>query len=234
MKNALILLLLCFFSIKIIAQELFPDLKYTNIDSYITLGYIPDFELDSTLCNELDKTDHYYCEDPDELFKKVGTYKLSKSTTLALYYTEGPSGDPAIYIVKNNKEEVLSVQGTGFHFKGKTIYVDGCSNTLFDVKRKFIYENGIYREVKQPFYYVNITGTLNRDITIFQTKNLSKPVAFLPKGYSIDVVLSEFGKEDDRTDYFLIKTKFGLLGWIKLEMGDWYGGLLDNLYFCGD
>jgi hypothetical protein len=45
--------------------------------------------------------------------------------------------------------------------------------------------------------------------------------------------MAEFN-ENDFAEYFLVKTKFGLIGWLKIETEDENGGLIEGFYFHGD
>jgi hypothetical protein len=159
----------------------------------------------------------------------IGRFKLENNTFLNLYYIEGQSDDPQI-IIEYNTKIILTAIGDKFHFRGESLYVEGYSNNLFNKKRKFIFENGKFNEVKQPLYFVGIKGKLKRNIKIYETKDLTSIVATLPKNYPIEIVMAEF-IENDFSQYFLVKTKFGLMGLIKIEINDENGGLIDGFYF---
>ncbi len=215
-------------SSQVLGQNKFDDLKYNLINGFIEIGYPKsNFEPIFKECSETN-----LCTDFDESDIMIGRYKLENNTYLNLYYSEGQSDDPQL-IIEYNKEIILTADGDKFHFKGKSIYVEGFSNSLFDKKRKFVFENGKFNEVKQPLYFVGIKGKLKRNIKIYETKSLTSIVANLPKEYPVEIVMAEFN-ENDFAEYFLVKTKFGLIGWIKIETEDENGGLIDGFYFHGD
>jgi hypothetical protein len=57
----------------------------------------------------------------------------------------------------------------------------------------------------------------------------------LPKGYEVEVLLAEPLTKDYETDLlFLVRTDFGLVGWLRLENEDMFGGVLTELFFMGD
>ena len=224
----LYLTFLLLISFQFTAQNKFDDLEYKFINESIEVGYPksnfePIFKECSTtnLCVGVDVSDIM-----------IGRYRLENNTFLNLYFSEGQSDDPQLFI-EYNKEIILNVIGNKFHFKGETLYVEGISNNLFDKKRKFNFEHGNFNEVKQPLYFVGIKGLLKRNIKIYESKSLTSLVANLPKGNPIEIVMAEFN-EDDFAAYFLVKTKFRLIGWLKIEIDDENGGLIDGFYFHGD
>jgi len=63
--------------------------------------------------------------------------------------------------------------------------------------------------VKQPFYYVGVTGTVDSSIPIYAATDMKTPVAnLLPK--SAVLILLNDGKEN-----YLLKSTTGLVGWVK-------------------
>ncbi|MEO0897183.1 MAG: hypothetical protein AAFY71_12335 [Bacteroidota bacterium] len=208
----------------------FPDLTYKNLGypSY-TFGYMPsNFNLEYKKLG-LDSPI------PDGEVTKLGSYQASSSTTLTLYFTTGASDDPELFMFDQNGKRIFSVGGEGFHFKGRILYVSGSSNHMFDQRRKFVYKDGTYKEVPQPYYYVGKKGKLKRAIKLYETKAMKNVVATLPKGYDIEIVMAEFeGEEYMPKDQYLVKTKFGLVGWIKIGQEDYFGGLIPSLYMMGD
>ena len=222
------LVILLLIPINLLAQNKFDDLEYRLINGFIEVGY-PKSNFDP-IFKKCSSTN--LCIGFDESDIMIGRYQLENNTHLNLYYTEGPSDDPQL-IIEYNTKIILTADGEKFHFRGKSLFVEGNSNNLFNKKRKFIFENGKFNEVRQPLYFVGIKGKLKRNIKIYETKSLKSTVANLPKNYPIEIVMAEFS-ENDLIEYFLVKTKFGLMGWLKIEIDDENGGLIDSFYFHGD
>ena len=222
------LIVLLLIPINLLAQHKFDDLEYRHVNESIEIGYPKsNFEPIFKECSETN-----LCAGVDESDIIIGKYKLENNTHLNLYYSEGQSDDPQL-IIEYNTNIILTADGDKFHFRGKSLFVEGYSNNLFNKKRKFIFENGKFNEVRQPLYFVGIKGKLKRNIKIYKTKSLKSTVANLPKNYPIEIVMAEFN-ENDFAEYFLVKTKFGLIGWLKIEIDDENGGLIDGFYFHGD
>ena len=212
----------------VLAQHKFGDLEYKLINEFIEIGYPKsNFESIFKECSETN-----LCAGFDESDIMIGRYKLQNNTYLNVYFTEGPSDDPQL-IIEYNTRIILTADGDKFHFKGRTLYVEGLANNLFDKKRKYVFDGKEFKETNQPYYFVGIKGKLKRNIRIYQTKSLKSSVAYLPINYPIEIVMAEFS-EYDLVEYVLIKTKFGLMGWIKIEIDDENGGLIDGFYFHGD
>lgn len=81
---------------------------------------------------------------------------------------------------------------------------------MYDKKRKFLLDNDQIREIKQPFYYVGIDSHANQAIVMYTSEELGEEVGHLPKGANLTVLLED-------NDYYLLRTSFGLVGWMKIE-----------------
>jgi hypothetical protein len=166
------LLLLLIIPINLLAQNKFDYLEYRHVNEFIEIGYPKsNFETIFKVCSATN-----LCIGVEESDIMIGRYKLESNTYLNLYYSEGQSDDPQL-IIGYNKEIILTAAGDKFHFRGKSVFVEGFSNNLFDKKRKFVFENGKFDEVKQPLYFVGIKGKLKRNIKIYETKSLTSIVA---------------------------------------------------------
>ena len=135
----------------------------------------------------------------------------------------------------------LVVPGNGF------IYVSGHANTSFDKKRKYALQGDTLVEVKQPFYYVGLDSETFKEFTLYGDREAKQPVAVLPKGSKVKILLMEESLEPgDMPEYprerFLLVTPYGLTGWIKVEVSqtdgqdstDGWGTGLKGLFFAGD
>jgi hypothetical protein len=161
---------------------------------------------------------------------KVLTTKIdrSKNQVYEIQYTDGPSADPAFWVFKNGGEEVGGFAGTELYLPGNgSLYVSGHTNSLFNHRTKYDLKGGKFSEVKQPFYYVGLDSKALRDITIYSDKKLAFPVANIPTGAMLSVLVNE-------GDFFLIKTQFGLLGWVHFKPERLDDNLIEGLFFMGD
>lgn len=146
-----------------------------------------------------------------------------------IHYTEGMSGDPMFRIVKVGASQAAGeLTGIELFLPGNgSAYVSGHTNSLFDHRRKFELKDDKLVEVKQAFSYVGLASKALRSITIHADKKLSQPVAIIPAGGALTVVLNE-------GEHYLIKTPFGLLGWIRYSASPQQADLIEGLYFKGD
>jgi hypothetical protein len=146
-------------------------------------------------------------------------------------FTAGMSAAPAFLIAPKGTEidKGEGVGGTELFLPGNgSIYVSGHTNNCFNQRRKFSLKAGKLTEVKQPFQYVGLESTALVDITVFSDKKLTQAVAALPKGSPLTVLIND-------GSYFLVKTSFGLVGWVRYECdGALVRPVIDGLYFRGD
>ncbi len=98
----------------------------------------------------------------------------------------------------------LIIPGNGY------LYTKGHINNMFYMKRKYQIKNLKLLEIIQPFFYVGKTTKTLKPISIYSNKDLTHKVARLPKGYQITILLNQ-------GSYYLLKTGFGLVGWVKLS-----------------
>jgi len=129
-------------------------------------------------------------------------------------YTQGPSADPGFLLFKEGETKgapefqqcglLLVIPGNG------NLYISGHTNNYYDQKKKFVVKEDQIQEVKQPFYYVGLQSRALRDVTITSDKSGRDPVAHIPKGGRMTVLIDDDG-------HYLLKTPFGLLGWLHIE-----------------
>ena len=144
----------------------------------------------------------------------------------------GESQDPGcnIQLERNGKlEPVIHIPGLRFYFPGNgNIYVSGHNNTMFNARKKYQWRNGTFVEVRQPYSFVGLETTTKTAIEIFSSQDLKQVVASLPKESPVSVVLNE-------GEHYLLKTPFGLLGWIKIPVGASQDeSPIVGIYFAGD
>jgi len=177
-------------------------------------------------------------DDYTEIYVLMRT-KINKNTDqyYIITFDYGPSEDPTynIYLDEatgNNTHiayidtEQLIIPGNG------NIYCSGRINQLYDKKRKFTLSDESLTEVKQAAYYIGLKSKTNTKLTLYADINKEKKIALLPKGSDVEVLIENDG-------WLMIKTPFGLTGWINendLITYDPTGETIsiNGLYFMGD
>jgi hypothetical protein len=147
-----------------------------------------------------------------------------------VYFDGGPSCDPGyiLRLTSNPKGSAIRISGTQIIIPGNgNIYSSGHANTMFNVRRKYIKKGNDLVGIKQPYYSVDIKSAALQDITIYSSTNYIEPVAFIPKGTIAEVILED-------NNHYLIRTEFGLLGWLKIDPWPQYPKYFKEIYFHGD
>lgn len=177
----------------------------------------------------------------DPLYRKFFGTKLfktkidrSSSDEYYVCFSSGPSGDPHLQFYKVGAVGEYSdfeVNGLQFYIPGNGfIYVSGHTNNAFNMRRKFRVENNELKEEEQPFYYVGLKTKTRKSIKLYDSRELSNPIATLPPSYDVEVLINP---KDTRL--FLIKTQFGLTGWFEAKHLFPRGQCaIEGLYFAGD
>jgi len=153
-----------------------------------------------------------------------------------IVFDNGPSDDPCFHIQlagqQSQENGLITIRGNELILPGNGfIYAINRSDVNFEMKQKFKVEGQKIVEVKQAFYYVGIKGKTKKAITLYAEKEQKNVVANLPVEYDVEVLLNDGG------DNYLIKTPFGLTGWIKITNREMYpppGQVIEGLYYAGD
>jgi hypothetical protein len=187
----------------------------------------------------LDRKDPLFCEKDSVLaeWTVVANFKNEiLKDSLTIIYSEGMSADPGYVITTNTGKVIRRFSCVEFYINGSgTIYTSGHVNNMYDRRRKFQIQNDTIVEINQPFNYVGLKGKTLKSIVLYQDKVGNKIVAQLPKDYEIEILLADAKTEDYAMDQnFLVKTDFGLVGWLRLTFDDIYGTVLKELYYAGD
>jgi len=174
---------------------------------------------------------------------KVGTYDLGGGDVIHYYFTGGVSDDPALIATLNDTEDpegYIYIEGSEFHIFGDSFYVEG-TGPASAIRKKFQFNGEAFQEVKPAFYYVNISGLLRRNVTLYSDKMKSKVVANIAAGQEAEILLADSDLAMPcEGKFILVKTKFGMLGWVELQSDDIVpagamslgGGLMDGLYYA--
>ncbi|MFL5765564.1 MAG: hypothetical protein ACJ77K_16585 [Bacteroidia bacterium] len=154
--------------------------------------------------------------------------------SVVILFDGGMSDDPAFKIVSKSGKIIANISCRELFLNSSgTMYTSGHVNNMYNRKKKFQIKNDTVLEITQPFSYVGMKGKTLKDIVLYKDKTGDDIVARLPKGYEIEILLCESGAKDyDMDRIFLVKTDFGLLGWLRDE--EINGGVLKELYYAGD
>ena len=244
MRRLVTFVILISISLTSIAQtELyFPNLTRVSIDTTYKVFFA--YENKSTRlinkpCYSLDRNNPYFCDKDSVYFDwiLVAKFKNNKiKDSLTIVYSQGMSDDPSFKITNYNDEIIKEFYCLEFNINGSgTIYTSGHTNNMFDRRRKFQIQNDSIKEIIQPFNYVGLKGKTIKSITLYRDKIGNDIVAQLPKGHEIEILLADGNSSDfDIDTLFLVKTDFGLVGWLRLSEDDIYSGILKDLFYAGD
>ncbi len=155
-----------------------------------------------------------------------------------LIFFEGPSLDPSFYLVsadaKTDKpfaeiwSEAVAIPSTGY------IYAAGRTNRMFTERTKYLVKPSGLVEAKQPYSYVGLKTKTLKPITIYSSPNKESVVAQLPEGADVEVLLTNGEKSKDYETCFLVKTPFGLLGWVWVYQSQYDSKVIEGLSWWGD
>lgn len=171
-------------------------------------------------------------EVPWRTFRLIETkLKAESDERYIIDFCEGPSWDPTFEIWRLEGDKLISIGEipaleiiipcNGY------LYTSGHTNNMFNKKRKFTIENDELKEIKQPFYYVGLDSKAMEDIDIYSDINMSTVVEHVSKGAQLTVLMNY------NDVYYLIKTEYGLLGWIKIAHSR-NDDIIKDVYFAGD
>lgn len=214
------------------AKEAFSYLKKLKVNSYGDI-FIKYNEKSTTVINKelnkLEKGDPLYIDSPMGETLLIET-TIGSSDAYSVVYSPGPSADPTfIFYKKGASKPSFSIPALEVYIPGNgSIYSAGHTNNVFNTRKKFVVKNDKLVEIEQAYYYVGLKTKTLKPIQLYRTKSLTNKIASLPANYSIEVVANEKG-----SSFYLIKTDFGLLGWVKVEST--YGDLtIEGLSYAGD
>jgi hypothetical protein len=183
---------------------------------------------------DLDKQDPLYIDiDETQNDVKLIETSIDKSSKnkYIVVFEYGPSSDPAFLFYKKDKYDkpIFSIPGLQLFLTGNGfIYVAGHTNNYFDQRKKFKFINDSLMEIKQPFNYVGLNTKTRVALTLYDNLNKSNIIANIPANYPIEVLLAD-------TEYnYLIKTDFGLVGWVIFEYIGQKDEYIEGLFFNGD
>lgn len=221
-------------------KSYFPQMTRVQVDTSLNawFGYEKGTKVINRSLQTLDPRDPYYRDsEAVVLGVLVAQYKApGMKDSLTVVFESGMSDDPEFSIFGKGQKLIGHVSCLDMYINASgVIYTAGHANNMFNRRRKFQIQKDTLLEVKQPYYYVGLKGQLQKDITLYRDKTGPDVVAQLPKGYEVEVLLAESTTKDYEIDnLFLVRTDFGLVGWLRLSNEDTFGGVLKELYFRGD
>lgn len=190
----------------------------------------------------LPKSDPCYKSENNLDFYLVGRYKNESMTdAVNILYSPGPSWDPNFVITDKNNKVIWNFicENMCINIHG-VIYTSGNVDKMFDERCKFQLQNNRVVEAKQPYLYVGIKDKLLKPVKLYSDKTGGEVIATLPVGYEVEVLLSEnYDKFAENIDYpinYLVRTSFGLVGWLRLTSEDTYhlDPVIRGLGYLGD
>ncbi len=189
-------------------------------------------------CDSLDPQDDWFCPEPVySRIWRVGEWKGSDDHTgCTIYFSPGPSADPEFIFVDKNEKRLGSIQALKLRLNiDLSIYSSGHTNNMFDKKRMFSVQKDTVIEVKQPFYQVGLSGILLRNIVMFTDDTFDQVQQTINEGEEIEIMFALPACKDEPYERkYLVRTELGILGYIRIENEDTFGGLMEGFFYAGD
>ena len=243
----LITLCLLTISFQAFSQDPFPHLETINFNmefcgetSNIKIHYGKDLscEMINATQGTLPKSHPLYTNEAgknDVLVMKLNIDQKDKREYF-LIFSQGPSCDPefAFYDISASKF-VGGLPGVELFIPGNgKFYASGHFNALFNIKRKYVFDGKKFEEVKPEFYYVGLKTKTLKNIKLFSDESLTQVIADLPSNYGIEVLVAKRPENFTLEWKYLVKTKFGLVGWTIIKGEQFKSTDVDGIYFKGD
>jgi hypothetical protein len=184
---------------------------------------------------ELDKNHKFYAEECEGEYETlIAICNINKTNKrYAIAYGACPNPEFIIYDFENPDKIIGSINADKmFITGGGAIYCSGGEGT-FDARKKYTIIDGTLVETSQPFYYVGLKTKTLRPIKLYETVDLENEVASLPIDYPVEILLSTKSFNSTKGLY-LVKTKFGLIGWAELIAGQYSDVDIKDLKYIGD
>jgi hypothetical protein len=142
----------------------------------------------------------------------------------------GGSNDPeCVFSTSTDPEkDGVSIPGTVFAIPGDgCVYSGGHTNNMFGARAIACLQGGQLTPRLQPFRYAGFQSKALVDLYLAPNKNDELAVVTkIPKGAFVEVVLQD-------GDYFLLRDRFGLTGWARLEQKQ-EPAEIEGFYYNGD
>jgi hypothetical protein len=153
----------------------------------------------------------------------------TKNDRYYIDFDPGASNDPVFAVFPEGGKSAIGiidadhlvVPGNGF------IYALARTNKHFLERRKYLIQDNKVIESKQPYLYVGLDTKANRNFPLYASVTGGETIASIRKGDKIFVVLNE-------GDNYLVRSSFGLLGWVQIDPGNQESAVIEGIYFAGD
>ena len=239
-----------FVSIHVQAQDWTNLSKASLISSFSWLSVFQNgectFAFDSTKCtvintriSQLDTTHPLYQKEDflDDLVLVRTRLSSSDLREFLVVFSEGPSEDPNFYFIDLQAPNQIwgQLDGTALAMPGNgAFYIAGRHNRAFTERRKYLFSPAGFREVRQPFGYVGLSTQTRKTIDIFLEPTQKTPIAQLPENSRIEVLISDEQNAIDGHLLLLVRTQFGLVGWVQVPWTTFVSGSIEGIHFIGD
>ncbi len=235
MKRSIIICLICLLSLSMLIAT-----NIIEIEPYpwLKVSYVGEAKVFNTSCEKLSYEDPFYHAQGDtSSYIKVLEYIPNEhdSDLYSILFSIGESGDSRyeFYLEGEFVTPAFILHTDHLDFLGGGIIVArGSMNEMFTRSRKFQINNGKIKELRQPFYAVDLQSEATQDFDIYFSKRLNKVIDHVGKGDKVSVLIAEF---KDKYAYYLVRSELGLTGWVKINQGLWVDETpIKDLYYHGD
>jgi hypothetical protein len=148
---------------------------------------------------------------------------------LVLRCDSGGSNDPQCVLSASQdpEKEGVAIPGTLFVIPGDgCVYSAGHTNNMFSARALTCRKDGKLQPVAQPFSYAGFQSKALRQLTLYADKQKSGIVTTIAPGAFVEVVLQD-------GDLFLLRDRFGLIGWAALEQSQ-QATDIEGFFYNGD
>ena len=170
-------------------------------------------------------------ENPVITIKDVAEIEILKKKIL-IQYNSGASSDPMFifYWYEGKDKKKFEIGGKKLNYiQEGSFLVSGHSNNMFDVKRKIVFDGKKFEELKQSFYAVDLSSNALIEGSVHQAPTEKSPIVYsYKKNEELKILIS-----DAKQEYFLIKNKDGLSGWINIPLGQ-RPTIYKEIFYAGD
>lgn len=151
-------------------------------------------------------------------------------------FTSGPSDDFAFDIYRDNamRTRIMSLGGHTMYIPGNGyIYVEGHTNNVYNHRKKYHYEDNWFVEVRQAFYYVGLKTYITAPMKLYADTTYTEVVASLIENQPVEVLIANFDEHGWNKRDFLLRTPFGLTGWVRIDEA-YLRTNIEGLFYAGD
>jgi hypothetical protein len=155
--------------------------------------------------------------------------KAGDKDYLVVRCDSGGSNDPeCVFSASQDPEkEGVAIPGVVFTIPGDgCVYSGGHTDNMFGARALHCLSGGVLKPVAQPFSYAGFHSKALQKLTLMADKNASVVVTTIPAGGFVEVLLQD-------GDHFLLRDRFGLTGWAKLEQAQ-QATEIDGFFYNGD